>query len=94
MGIPEKNDSRSTEKKSFKKNLIITKINFYLTQSSLLKRFFLASLIILPLFIILSGTLLLNTFHHSQLNAEEEKLQAQLYLLLGVTEVENSGVQR
>lgn len=93
MGIPEKNDSRNTEKKSFKKNLIITKINFYLTQSSLLKRFFLASLIILPLFIILSGTLLLNTFHHSQLNAEEEKLQAQLYLLLGVTEVENSGVQ-
>ncbi|MFT6102196.1 MAG: two-component system sensor histidine kinase PhoQ [Granulosicoccus sp.] len=63
------------------------------TRRSLLQRFFLASLIILPLFIILSGTLLLNTFHHSQLNAEEEKLQAQLYLLLSVTEVENNGPQ-
>jgi len=61
------------------------------TRRSLLQRFFLASLVILPLFIILSGTLLLNTFHHSQLNAEEEKLQAQLYLLLSVTEVENNG---
>lgn len=60
---------------------------------SLLQRFFIASLLILPLFIILSGTLLLNTFHHSQLNAEEEKLQAQLYLLLGVAEVENDGPQ-
>lgn len=71
----------------------IKKLSFYFIQSSLLKRFFLASLIILPLFIILSGTLLLNTFHHSQLNAEEEKLQAQLYLLLGVTELESSGPQ-
>lgn len=55
---------------------------------SLVSRFFFASLIILPLFIILSGTLLLNTFQHSQINAAEEKLQTQLYLLLSVTEIE------
>lgn len=65
----------------------------FFTRRSLLQRFFIASLLILPLFIILSGTLLLNAFHHSQLKAEEEKLQAQLYLLLGVTEVENNGPQ-
>jgi two-component system sensor histidine kinase PhoQ len=65
-----------------------TQKRFFLTSNSLLNRFFFASLIILPLFIILSGTLLLNAFQHSQINAEEEKLQAQLYLLLSVTEVE------
>jgi two-component system, OmpR family, sensor histidine kinase PhoQ len=91
MKVAEENNSTNMKKKSLKNNLLIRKISFYLTQSSLLKRFFLASLIILPLFIILSGTLLLNTFHHSQLNAEEEKLQAQLYLLLGVTELGSSG---
>jgi len=69
----------------------MNKLMSVFTRRSLLQRFFLASLVILPLFIILSGTLLLNTFHHSQLNAEEEKLQAQLYLLLSVTEVENNG---
>ncbi len=58
------------------------------TINSLVNRFFVASLMVLPLFIVVSGTLLLNTFHHSQLNAEQEKLQTQLYLLLGVTEVE------
>jgi two-component system sensor histidine kinase PhoQ len=93
MGNPEKNDPKKTERTPLKTTSSIKKIGFYFTQSSLLKRFFLASLIILPLFIILSGTLLLNTFHHSQLNAEEEKLQAQLYLLLGVTELEPSGPQ-
>ena len=59
------------------------------TTNSLVNRFFIASLIILPLFIVLSGTLLLNTFEHSQINAEEEKLQAHMYLLLSVTEIDN-----
>lgn len=62
---------------------------FFLSSHSLLGRFFIASLVMLPIFIILSGTLLLNTFQHGQINAEEEKLQAQLYLLLSVTEVES-----
>ncbi|MGS2717200.1 ATP-binding protein [Eionea flava] len=70
----------------------LTLFSFF-NKRSLLQRFFIASLLILPLFIVLSGTLLLNAFHHSQLNAEEEKLQAQLYLLLGVAEVENDGPQ-
>lgn len=61
-----------------------------LTANSLVNRFFIASLFILPLFIIISGTLLLNAFQHSQVNAEEEKLQAHLYLLLSVTELDNS----
>jgi two-component system sensor histidine kinase PhoQ len=93
MVSAKKNDQKNTEEKSLKTTSFIKKLSFYFTQSSLLKRFFLASLIILPLFIILSGTLLLNTFHHSQLNAEEEKLQAQLYLLLGVTELDSNGPQ-
>lgn len=65
----------------------------FFTRHSLLQRFFIASLCILPLFIVLSGTILLNTFHHSQLNAEQEKLQAQLYLLLGVAEIESGEPQ-
>jgi len=69
----------------------IDKIKKYsLTTNSLVNRFFIASLIILPLFIILSGTLLLNTFKHSQINAEEEQLQIQLYSLLSITEVEDN----
>jgi two-component system sensor histidine kinase PhoQ len=58
------------------------------TSNSLFNRIFFASFIILPIFILLSGSLLLNTFQHSQIKAEQEKLQAQLYLLLGVTEIE------
>lgn len=64
------------------------KIIYFITHNSLLNRFFIASLLILPLFIVLSGTLLSNTFKHSQIDAEKEKLQAQLYLLLSVTEIE------
>ncbi len=62
-------------------------IRHFFVRKSLLSRFFLASLFMLPLFIIVSGTLLFNTFHQSQMDAEKEKLQAQLYLLLSVTEV-------
>lgn len=63
-----------------------------LSPRSLLHRFFYASMIILPLFILLGGTILLNTFQHSQLNAEKEKLQTQLYLLMSVTELDGSTV--
>jgi len=59
---------------------------------SLLGRFAIASLIILPIFIALSGTLFLNAFKHSQLKAEEEQLQAQLYLLLSNTDIINNAV--
>lgn len=65
------------------------KLIYFITRNSLLNRFFIASLLILPLFIVLSGTLLSNTFQHSQIDAEKEKLQAQLYLLLSVTEIES-----
>jgi len=60
--------------------------------NSLVGRFVFASLILLPLFIWLSGTLLSNAFEHSQIKAEKEKLQAQLYLLLSLTEVENKKI--
>lgn len=63
-------------------------IQQFFIRKSLLYRFFLASLFMLPLFIIISGTLLFNTFQQSQMESEKEKLQAQLYLLLSVTEVE------
>lgn len=72
--------------------LPLTKKHFSINRLSLLHRFFFASLFVLPLFIVLSGTTLLNTFEHSQLNAEQEKLQAQLYSLLSVTEVSDHGV--
>jgi two-component system sensor histidine kinase PhoQ len=73
-------NERSTKKPPKRKHLF--------TSNSLFNRIFFASFIILPLFILLSGSLLLNTFQHSQMKAEQEKLQAQLYLLLGVTEIE------
>lgn len=60
---------------------------------SLVGRFVFASFVLLPLFIFLSGILLSNTFEHSQRNAEKEKLQTQLYLLLSLTEVDNKKVQ-
>lgn len=66
--------------------------NFSPTRS-LVGRFVLASLILLPLFIFLSGTLLSNAFEHSQIKAEREKLQTQLYLLLSLTEIENQTLQ-
>ena len=59
---------------------------------SLLGRFAIASLIILPIFIALSGTLFFNTFKHSQLKAEEEQLQAQLYLLISNTDINQQTV--
>lgn len=58
--------------------------------NSLLGRFIAASLILLPIFIFLIGTALIDTFKHSQLDAEKETLQAQLYGVLSVTEVENN----
>jgi two-component system sensor histidine kinase PhoQ len=57
--------------------------------NSLVGRFIFASLLLLPLFISISGTLLINTFEHSQKKAEQEKLQAQLYVLLSLTEFED-----
>ncbi|MFT5420983.1 MAG: two-component system sensor histidine kinase PhoQ [Candidatus Endobugula sp.] len=66
-----------------------SKTKHLFTSNSLFNRIFFASFIILPIFILLSGSLLLNTFQHSQMKAEQEKLQAQLYLLLGVTEIES-----
>ncbi|MGH1485152.1 MAG: ATP-binding protein [Cellvibrionaceae bacterium] len=56
--------------------------------NSLIGRFVFASLILLPLFISISGTLLINSFEHSQQRAEQEKLQAHLYVLLSVAELE------
>lgn len=56
---------------------------------SLIGRFIAASLLLLPVFIFISGALLIHSFKHSQLNAEQETLQAQLYLLLSSAEVEN-----
>lgn len=58
--------------------------------NSLLGRFALASFLILPLFIIISGTLLLESFQYSQIKAEQESLQSKIYLLLSVSEVENN----
>lgn len=69
--------------------MIQQKMLHYSPFSSLLGRFIFASLILLPLFIYLSGTLLINSFEHSQTKAEKEELQAHLYGLLSVTEVEN-----
>ncbi|MGH1441179.1 MAG: ATP-binding protein [Cellvibrionaceae bacterium] len=71
------------------KNAVIKRL---LPFNSLVGRFVFASLILLPLFISLSGTLLSNAFEHSQIKAEKEKLQAQLYLLLSLTEVENKKI--
>jgi two-component system sensor histidine kinase PhoQ len=58
--------------------------------NSLLGRFIAASLVLLPIFIFLIGTALIDTFKHSQLDAEKETLQAQLYGVLSVTELENN----
>jgi two-component system sensor histidine kinase PhoQ len=59
----------------------------YFSMNSLVGRFVLSSLILLPIFIFFTGQLLVNTFEHSQLKSEQEKLQTQLYLLLGLTEM-------
>lgn len=58
--------------------------------NSLLGRFIAASLVLLPIFLFSIGTVLIDTFKHSQLNAEKETLQAQLYGVLSVTELENN----
>ncbi len=68
-----------------KKNSIL---NF--TGHSLFGRFILASLILLPIFIFAMGSALINTFKYSQLGAEKETLQAQLYGVLSVTEWEDN----
>ena len=68
-----------------KASSLITAFN----RRSLVGRFFIASLFMLPLFIAISASLLLNSFYHSQINAEQEQLQSQLYLLLGLTEIRN-----
>ncbi len=74
----------STNNTSDKKAFRLTLFN----RRSLVGRFFIGSLCFLPLFIILSGTLLLNSFTHSQINAEKQQLQTHIYLLLGLTEIE------
>lgn len=58
--------------------------------NSLIGRFLVASLTLLPIFIFLTGTVLINTFKHSQLDAQKETLEAQLYGVLSVTEWENN----
>jgi two-component system sensor histidine kinase PhoQ len=60
--------------------------------NSLLGRFIVASLVLLPIFIFSIGTVLINTFEHSQLDAEEKTLQAQMYGVLSVTEFENNTI--
>ena len=62
---------------------------FSLNNRSLFGRFIAASLVLLPVFIFAMGSALINTFKHSQLDAEKETLQAQLYAVLSVTELEN-----
>lgn len=57
---------------------------------SLFTRFILASLILLPIFIFSIGSALINTLKYSQINAEKETLQAQLYGVLSVTEWEDN----
>jgi two-component system sensor histidine kinase PhoQ len=59
----------------------------YFSLNSLVGRFVLSSLLLLPLFLFLTGQLLINTFEHSQLKSEQEKLQTQLYLLVGLTDL-------
>ncbi|MBX2809320.1 MAG: two-component sensor histidine kinase [Cellvibrionaceae bacterium] len=73
-------------------NSLLSALPSYLSKKSLVGRFVLASLLILPLFISLSGTLLVNSFKHSQTKAEQEKLQAQLYLLLSLAEIDKTQI--
>ncbi len=68
-----------------KKNSIL---NF--SSHSLFGRFILASIILLPIFIFAMGSALINTFKYSQIDAEKETLQAQLYGVLSVTEWEDN----
>jgi two-component system sensor histidine kinase PhoQ len=60
--------------------------------NSLLGRCIMASFVLLPIFIFTIGTVLIDTFKHSQLDAEEKTLQAQLYGVLSVTELENNKI--
>jgi two-component system sensor histidine kinase PhoQ len=60
--------------------------------NSLLGRFIAASLVLLPIFIFSIGTVLIDTFEHSQLDAEEKTLQAQMYGVLSVTELDNNKI--
>jgi two-component system sensor histidine kinase PhoQ len=76
--------------------MIQKKLTAYLARilqiNSLLGRFIAASLVLLPVFIFTIGTALIDTFEYSQLDAEEETLQAQLYGVLSVTELENNKI--
>lgn len=60
--------------------------------NSLVGRFTLASVILLPVFIALCATILINSFAHSQLRGEQETLQAHMYLLLTLAEVEKQHI--
>jgi len=62
------------------------------TANSLIGRLFYASLLLLPLFIIISSSLLYNAFKHSREQAENERLQSHIYLLLSAAEIENSHI--
>ncbi|MGS2723379.1 ATP-binding protein [Porticoccus sp. GXU_MW_L64] len=55
---------------------------------SLAGRFALASLLVLPLFLGLSGLALERSFRHSQESALEERLKSTIYLLMGAAELE------
>ncbi|MDM3870322.1 ATP-binding protein [Porticoccus sp. W117] len=55
---------------------------------SLAGRFVLASLLLLPLFLGLSGLALERSFRHSQESALEEQLKSTVYLLMGAAELE------
>ncbi len=76
--------------------MIQKKLTAYLAKlpqiNSLLGRFITASIVLLPVFIFTIGTVLIDTFEYSQLDAEEETLQAQLYGVLSVTELENNKI--
>ena len=56
---------------------------------SLAGRFLLASLLLLPLFLGLSGIALERSFRHSQESALEEQLRSTIYLLMGAAELED-----
>lgn len=56
---------------------------------SLGRRLVLASLLVLPLYLLLTGFFLSSSFHGSQVAAAEQRLLGQLYALLGALEFDN-----
>ncbi|WIO73283.1 ATP-binding protein [Porticoccaceae bacterium LTM1] len=60
---------------------------------SLKGRLLLASLVLLPLFLGISGFMLEKSFQRSQVSAQKERLESYIYLLLGAAEVEDSQLE-